>query len=233
MVIRLRPLAAIHRQQRELGLGAHDRVDVSHGRPAADVSVNTAAAGSRSAASRCASARSSERGVSPRTPRWLRVDREARRRSSSASGPSAQSTLRNMARADSNEAVPSSGTWSNDAASATAAQRCASVVWPVNTAIQAGEHRERRVRRDTRVAERRRSSAARSTSGPRCTWAAPRPSAIRRIGPGPSCSAGVRAPSAGDPFASYQSAARRCSFTTTSGSVRRSSPSRNSRNRAW
>jgi hypothetical protein len=40
-----------------------------------------------------------------------------------------------MARADSNDAVPSAGTSSNEAASMMAAQRCASAVCPVNTAM--------------------------------------------------------------------------------------------------
>ena len=44
--------------------------------------------------------------------------------------------LRNIARAESNDAVPSTGTLSNDAASMIAANRCASVVCPDNAAIQ-------------------------------------------------------------------------------------------------
>ena len=45
-------------------------------------------------------------------------------------------TARNIARAESNDAVPSTGARSNDAASTIAAQRCASAVCPVNAAIQ-------------------------------------------------------------------------------------------------
>ena len=45
-------------------------------------------------------------------------------------------TARNIARAESNDAVPSTGTGSNEAASTMAAQRCASSVWPVSAAIQ-------------------------------------------------------------------------------------------------
>ena len=52
------------------------------------------------------------------------------------SGPPAQITARNIARAESNDAEPSSGTASNDAPSTTAAQRWASVVCPVSTATQ-------------------------------------------------------------------------------------------------
>ena len=43
---------------------------------------------------------------------------------------------RSIARADSNDAVPSSGTRSNEAASTIAAHRSASAVCPVNTAMQ-------------------------------------------------------------------------------------------------
>ena len=52
------------------------------------------------------------------------------------SGPAAHMTARSMARAESNDAVPSSGTWSNDAASTIAAQRCAAAGCPVNAATQ-------------------------------------------------------------------------------------------------
>ena len=45
-------------------------------------------------------------------------------------------TARSMARAESNDAVPSSGTWSNDAASTTAAHRSASAVCPASAVIQ-------------------------------------------------------------------------------------------------
>ena len=40
-----------------------------------------------------------------------------------------------MARDDRNDAVPSIGIKANEAVSAKAAQRCASAVWPVSTAI--------------------------------------------------------------------------------------------------
>ena len=52
------------------------------------------------------------------------------------SGPAAHIPARNMARAESNDAEPSAGTRSNDAASTIAAHRSASAVCPVNTAIQ-------------------------------------------------------------------------------------------------
>ncbi len=51
------------------------------------------------------------------------------------SAPAAHMAARNMARADSNDAVPSTGIESNAAVSSNAAHRCASAVWPVNTAI--------------------------------------------------------------------------------------------------
>jgi hypothetical protein len=44
-------------------------------------------------------------------------------------------TARNMARAELNDALPSSGTWSNEAPSAIAAQRSPSVACPVKMAI--------------------------------------------------------------------------------------------------
>ena len=45
-------------------------------------------------------------------------------------GPAAHMSARNMARAESNDAVPSTGTWSYEAASRKAAHRCASAVSP-------------------------------------------------------------------------------------------------------
>ena len=58
-----------------------------------------------------------------------------------------------MARADSNDAVPSSGTWSNDAASAIAAHRSAAAVCPVNVRHPACQHDERWIRLDGSVAQ--------------------------------------------------------------------------------
>ena len=52
------------------------------------------------------------------------------------SGPVAHMPARNMARADSNEAVPLAGAMSNEAASTTAAQRSALVGSPVSTPSQ-------------------------------------------------------------------------------------------------
>ena len=52
------------------------------------------------------------------------------------SGPEAHITARSIARAESNEAEPSSGTWSNEAASAIAAHRYAAAACPVKTVIQ-------------------------------------------------------------------------------------------------
>ena len=49
-------------------------------------------------------------------------------------GPAAHMRARNMARAESNDAVPSTGTWSYEAVSRKAAHRCASAVSPVSTA---------------------------------------------------------------------------------------------------
>ena len=71
------------------------------------------------------------------------------------SGPPAQMTARNIARAESNDAEPSSGTASNDAASTIAAQRWASVGLPGQHRDPAGEHGERGVVLDAGVAERR------------------------------------------------------------------------------
>ena len=45
-------------------------------------------------------------------------------------------TARNIARAESNDAVPSKGTWPHEQESTTADHRCASVVCPVSTATQ-------------------------------------------------------------------------------------------------
>ena len=76
-----------------------------------------------------------ERLVAPRAPRRLWATAKLAS-ASICSGPAAHITARNIARAESNDAVPSTGTQSNDAASMIAAHRCASVVCPVNAATQ-------------------------------------------------------------------------------------------------
>ncbi len=139
---------------------------------------------------------------------------------------------RSMARADANEAVPSKGTGSNDAESTKAAHRSASAGCPFIANAQ----------------------PARTARGGYCSMASAPTSASHRntvlVWPD-ACVARTRVLSrwaqrsrspvwnrcsravAGDPLASYQSAARRWSFGTSSGSMRRTSPRRNSRNSAW
>ena len=63
-------------------------------------------------------------------------------------------TARNIARAEANDAEPSSGTWFHDAASATAAHRSASEVSPVREGDPPCQDDQRRVTLDPRVAER-------------------------------------------------------------------------------
>ena len=76
-----------------------------------------------------------QRFVAPRTPRRFRRDREARvgHRLFRTGG---HIMLRSMARAESNDAEPSAGVRSNDAASTTAAKCSAAVAWPANAVIQ-------------------------------------------------------------------------------------------------
>ena len=102
---------------------------------AADDSANRAPARSTSPVSRCASAhaqsawsRQTLHGGSAATAKLASVI--------ACSGPAAHMNARNIARAESNDAVPSTGTRSNEAASRIAAHRCASAVCPVNTATQ-------------------------------------------------------------------------------------------------
>ena len=154
MLIRFRPFAAIHRQQRELGL-AHTTVSTfPTAAPAADVSENTpppargrprADALRRGARARCPATDSTAAPRQPRSAASFII----------CSGPSAQITLRNMARADSNDAAPSSGhqverSSFGDRGPALALRRVAG-----QHRDPAREHRERRIGRDTRVAERR------------------------------------------------------------------------------
>ena len=149
------------------------------------------------------------------------------------SGPAAHMTARNIARAESNDAVPSSGHQVERGGVDDRRPALRFGGLPGQHRDPAGQHGERGILLDGGVAERRRATAARSTSG--------RPG--RSAGPTAVTSWTHRSRSvvfnrcstaiAGDPLDSYQSAARRCSFVMTSGSTRRSSPSRNSRNSAW
>ena len=103
---------------------------------AADACANSRAAPARSASSRPASARS----TSACDRQTLHSGSQAAARSLSdriRSGPPAHISARTMARAESNEAVPSTGTRSNVAPSRTADHRSASPARPVRTAVWA------------------------------------------------------------------------------------------------
>ena len=210
-----------------------ERVGVAdRARPAATPRRTAAAPGRRRRRSRCASAAQHQRRVPPRAPGGSCATARSRR---PASAPARRGTSRPAASPAPSRTTPCRppATWSNEAASTIAAQRSASAVCPVNTAIQPA------------------STASGGYSSIAASPSADEPPLHRRhlarlVGRQDQlrhqldaavalgrCSAGARAASAGDPLASYQSAARRCSFMTTSGSTRRSSPSRNSRNSAW
>ncbi len=124
-------------------------------------------------------------------------------------------------------------TGSYEAASMIAAHRCASAVSPVIIDDPARQHRERRVLFYCHIPDCREPPLSISRSDPRCNSAGPTRSVAPRIGRARRYSTSALVPCAGDPFDSYQSAARKCSFAMTSGSSRRSSPSKNSRNNAW
>ena len=127
------------------------------------------------------------------------------------SGPEAHMTARSMARAESNDAVPSIGTWSNEAASTIAAHRSAAAVCPVKAVIQPAS-----------TASGGYPSTAESPSAEshRWTvdiWPALYVGSTRAVTSWTHRSRSLvfnrcSTASAGDPFDSYQSAARRCSF---------------------
>ena len=197
-----------------------------------DDSANSAPARSSSPVSRCASA-----------PKYSAVSRHGLHGGSWAtaklasaiicSGPAGHITARNIARAESNDAVPSTGTRSNEAASTIAAQRSRLGGLPGQHRDPAGQHGQRRVVLDRGVAERREPPLhgrhVPGLVGRQGQLRSPAGRIGRRSVVFNRCSTAI----AGDPLDSYQSAARRCSFSMTSGSTRRSSPSRNSRNSAW
>ena len=152
---RLRPAPAIHRQHGQLGLAVDERIGVGHGgrergrlgehgRGLVDVAGEQERLGVHARAP-CRARRSMPAPGQPRSSR----------RPASAPDRRRTSPARNMARAESNEAEPSAGTRSNDAASTIAAHRSASAVCPAEHRHPAGEHGQRGVLRDGRVAERR------------------------------------------------------------------------------
>ena len=133
---RLRPSPAIHRQHRELGLAEDDGVDIAQCRPRQrTVSTKSAAARSRVAEEQLRLGAQDERHGAPGAPRRLLGGGEARVGRHLLWTGGDTSAARNMARAESNDAVPSTGIRSNEAVSRNAAHRCASAVCPVNTAI--------------------------------------------------------------------------------------------------
>lgn len=133
------------------------------------------------------------------------------------SGPAAHITARSMARAESNDAVPSIGTWSNDAASTVAAHRSAAAVCPVSavSAVSA-------VTQPASTASGGSPSTAESPSAESHRWTVDIWPALyvgntRLVTSWTHRSRSVvfsRCSTArpGDPFDWYQSAARRCSF---------------------
>ena len=128
-----------------------------------------------------------------------------------------------MARAESNDAVPSTGIRSNEAVSSECRPPLRLGGLPGQHRDPSGQDREWGILLDSRVVRVWRATVARLTSG--------RPGRSAR--PARSASWTHRSRSvvfnrcsranAGDPLDSYQSAARRCSLAMTSGSTRRSS----------
>ena len=165
------PLAAIHREQRELGLGVDDGVGVAELRGYRRTSPRTrCSAWSTSPSEQERLGQQEQRRVAPRAPR--RLVRRPRSCASAiiCSGRRHRSTARNIARAESNDAEPSSGTASNDAASTIAAHRCG-----LGRSARSTPRSSRRARRaggTARCRSRRapRASAARWTCGRRCRW---------------------------------------------------------------
>ncbi len=192
---RLVPPPAIHRQQRQLGLAVDDRVGVAElGPDRGRLGEQRQLARSTSPASRCACA--SRRSAVSR--HGLHAGSWATARLASSiicSGPAAHMTARSMARAESNDAVPSSGTRSNDARVRRSRPTVPPpAVCPVSTATQPASTRQRRVRLDGGVAERRQPPLHGRHAGPRCRSAAPARSPAGRTGPARSCSAGAPGP---------------------------------------
>ena len=149
------------------------------------------------------------------------------------SGPPAQITARNIARAESNDAEPSSGTASNDGAVDDGRPALGLAGLPGEHGDPAGEDGERRVGHDAGVAERREPALHRRHLADAVDREHQLRQELRRSGRVPRCSSGARAPF---PVTRWPRTSRRlgrCSLGTISGSTRRSSPSRNSRNKAW
>ena len=82
------------------------------------------------------------------------------------SGPAAHISARNMARAESNDAVPSTASWSNEAVSRKAAQPLRFGGLPGQHRDPSGQDRERRILLDGGVGRGSRATVARLTSWP-------------------------------------------------------------------
>ena len=230
---RLRPSPAIHRQHGELGLADDERIGCCTSRlPAADASANRHAAWSTSPVSRCASAHKqsavSRHGLHGGS--WATAKLAS---ASICSGPAAHITARSIARAESNDAEPSSGHQVERRGVDDRRPPLRFGGLPGQHRDPAGQHGQRGILLDGGVAERRRASAARSTSGRPGRSAGSAPSPAGRTGPARSCSAGARGPSPGIRWTRTSRRLAGAASSTTSGSTRRSSPSRNSRNSAW
>ena len=173
-----------------------------------------------------------QRRVAPRAPRRLLGDREARvghhllRAGGTHHGPQHRPRRVERRGAIQRHQVERSGV--DDRRPPFAPRRSARSTprssRPARRAADSPRWRSRRARR---------ASAARSTSARPGRSAGPARSPAGRIGPARSCSAGARGPSPGIRWTRTSRRPAGAASSMTSGSTRRSSPSRNSRNSAW
>ena len=200
---------------------------------AADASAKTARASSRLPGEQVRLAEQPQRACRAMGSRRAPGRRRRRRRPSSAPGRRRTCTARNMARAESKEADPSD----RHTVERGSVHDRRPPLRPCRVAGQHGlpapQHGQRRVAFDVHIADRASTSAERSPTARPCRSAGPARPPAAPCGPSRWCAAGALGPAPGNRWTSYQSAARWCSVVMMPGSVRRSSPSRNSRNSAW
>ena len=229
---RLSPSAAIHRQHREFGVAEDDGVDIAQLRPRRRTSPRTGRPpghGRRGAAApqRTSSAPWPAMGstAAPRRRR-TRVGRHLLRTGGTHERPQHGPRRVERRRAVHGHLVERGGV-----------EECRPPLrfggLPGQHRDPSGQHRERGILLDSRAAQGREPPLHGRQLAGLVGRQDQLPSPAGRTGPARSVFNRCSRANAGDPLDSYQSAARRCSLAMTSGSTRRSSPSRNSRNSAW
>ncbi len=227
------PAPAIHRQHGELGFADRHVVHGAQPRlPRTVVSANRAVARSTSPTSRWASAEATKApcpatgsSAAPARPRESRRPTSARRRPGTCTPASSPAPSRTMpSRRGHAGRTTRHRRWHPSAAPRSSARSAPPSSRPAPPAADTARRR---------VAERGQPSLHRRHLAGLVGRQDELRSAAGHIGPAPWCSAGARAPAPATRGTRTSPRRAGAASITTSGSTRRSSPSRNSRNSAW